>query len=144
VNDVPAHLQKVTRSYMLHYPEHPARENDPHYRDFEHFRRTHVETARCAIGEHRDDYSECSSGDTSSGLELHHSHVEFALQNGVALAWLEKDYPGISDPALVGAWVESASNLLFLCEIHHRGHGGVHVTSASDYEASKYVRNLIS
>ena len=24
-----------------------------------------------------------------------------------------------------------------------RGHGGVHVASASDYEAEKYVRNLI-
>jgi hypothetical protein len=87
---------------------------------------------------HRNDYSECHGG-----LELHHSHVEFSLQNGVDLAWLEKDYPGISDPDTVGAWVESADNLLWLCEFHHRGHGGVHVSSASDFEAEKYVKGLI-
>ena len=76
-------------------------------------------------------------------LELHHSHVEFSLQNGVNLEWLEVDYPGISNPDEVGAWVESPENLQWLCEFHHRGHGGVHVASASDYEAEKYVRNLI-
>jgi hypothetical protein len=144
VSDVAAHGQVVTRRYVLHYPAHPAREQDPHYADFEHYRRAHIATARCAVGAHRGDYSECSSGDSSDGLELHHAHVEFALQNGVELAWLERDYPGISDPSQVGAWVESALNLAFLCEFHHRGHGGVHVASASDYEAEKYVRGLVS
>jgi len=144
VNDVAAHSQAVTRRYTLHYPEHPARQDDPHYVDFEHYRSTRIGTARCVVGQHRGDYTECSSGDTNVGLELHHAHVEFALQNGVALAWLEKDYPGISDPAMVGAWVESAANLVFICERHHRGHGGVHVASASDYEAEKYVKGLIT
>jgi len=55
-----------------------------------------------------------------------------------------KDYPGVSDPNKVGEWVESALNLLWLCEFHHRGHGGVHVASSSDFEAEKYVRGLIS
>jgi hypothetical protein len=139
-----AHQQGVSHRYTMHYPEHPARKDDPHYVDFEHFRKEHIATARCAIGLHRGDYSECSSGDSNHGLELHHAHVEFSLQNGIDLAWLEKDYPGISDPNTVGAWVESAPNLLFLCEFHHRGHGGVHVSSASDFEAEKYVRGLIS
>lgn len=143
-SDVAAHDQAETRRYTLHYPAHPARADDPHYADFEHYRRTRIATARCAVGQHRADYSECSSGDTNQGLELHHAHIEFALTNGVDLAWLEADYPGVSDPAAVGAWVESAANLLFLCEFHHRGHGGVHVASASDYEAGKYVKGLIS
>lgn len=134
-----AHPQAVDHRYTMHYPAHPARTADPHYVDFEHYRKTHVATAKCAVGEHRNDFSECHGG-----LELHHAHVEFSLQNGVDLSWLEKDYPGISDPNEVGAWVESAANLLFLCEFHHRGHGGVHVSSASDYEAEKYVRGLIS
>lgn len=144
MSDVAAHDQAETRHYMVHYPEHPARADDPHYVDFEHYRRTRIATARCAVGQHRADYTECSSGDTNHGLELHHAHVEFALQNGIDLAWLERDYPGISNPATVGAWVESGANLLFLCEVHHRGHGGVHVAAASDYEASRYVRGLIS
>ena len=89
---------------------------------------------------HRNDFSECS---LDKPLELHHSHVEFSLQNGVDLKWLEVDYPGISDPDSVGAWVESADNLVWLCEFHHRGHGGIHNAAAADYEAEKYVRGLI-
>lgn len=135
----PAHDGAITHSYTLHFPEHAPRTSDPHYVDFEAFRRRTQKTAQCAIGAHRDDFSECRGG-----LELHHAHVEFSLQNGVDLAWLEKDYPGISDPNSIGAWVESAANLLWLCLFHHRGHGGVHVASASDFEAEKYVRGLIS
>lgn len=136
-----AHDQGVTNSYIIHYPSHPARTEDPHYRDFNHYHNATHDTAKCAIGEHRNDFTECS---LDKPLELHHAHVEFSLQNGVDLKWLEQDYPGISDPDTVGAWVESAQNLLWLCEFHHRGHGGVHVASASDFEAEKYVRGLIS
>lgn len=141
---VQAHAQGVTHKYVMHYPEHPARKDDPHYIDFEDFRKRTHPTARCSTGQHRNDFSECSSGDSNNGLELHHAHIEFSLQNGVDLAWLEVDYPGISDPENVGAWVESADNLLWLCEFHHRGHSGVHVASSSDFEAAKYVRSLIS
>jgi hypothetical protein len=138
-SDVQAHEQATTHRYTMHYPSHPARKGDPHYVDFNAYRRRTKATARCAIGAHRNDFSECSGG-----LELHHAHVEFSLQNGIDLKWLEKDYPGISDPHQVGAWVESADNLQWLCEFHHRGHGGVHVASASDYEAERYVKGLIS
>lgn len=137
---VAAHDQAETHHYTVHFPPHPARTDDPHYRDFEAYRRRTKDTAQCVIGAHRGDFSECS---LDKPLELHHAHVEFSLQNGVDLAWLEKDYPGISDPNTIGAWVESADNLLWLCEFHHRGHGGVHVASASDFEAEKYVRGLI-
>lgn len=137
-DDVAAHDQNVTHHYLIHYPPHPPRTSDPHYVDFEHYRRTTHATAKCAIGEHRNDFTECEGL-----LELHHAHVEFSLQNGISLEWLEKDYPGISDPDTVGAWVESAQNLLWLCTFHHVGAGGVHVVSSSDYEAEKYVRGLI-
>lgn len=138
---VAAHTQLASHKYVMHYPEHPARTSDPHYVDFEAFRKKTHATAQCAVGAHRNDFSECS---LDKPLELHHAHVEFSLQNGVDLKWLESDYPGISDPENVGAWVESADNLEWLCEFHHRGHGGVHVAAASDYEAEKYVRGLIS
>jgi hypothetical protein len=137
---IPAHDQESSHSYWVSYPAHPAREDDPHYKDFEEYRRRTKADAKCAIGVHRNDFSECS---LDKPLELHHAHVEFSLQNGVDLGWLENDYPGISDPLGVGAWVESADNLTWLCERHHRGRGGVHVATASDYEAEKYVRSLI-
>jgi hypothetical protein len=136
---VDKHSAKQTHSYWVNYPEHPARRSDPHFRDFAEYRRRTKATAQCAVGLARNDFTECHGE-----LELHHAHIEFSLQNGVDLTWLEKDYPGVSDPAQVGAWVESAENLEWLCESHHRGPGGVHVASASDYEAEKYVRGLIS
>lgn len=137
---VDAHSQAMTKRYTIAFPEHPARKDDPHYKDFNHYRKTHVDTAVCHFAERRGgDTTECGGG-----LELHHAHVEFSMQNGVDLKFLEKDYPGISNPDEVGAWVESGDNFVFLCEKHHRGHGGVHNASASDYEASHYVHNLIS
>ena len=134
-----AHDQKITNSYIVHYPAHPERTDDPHYKDFNAFRERTKNTAVCAIGGARQDFSECDGG-----LELHHSHVEFSLQNGVDLKWLESAYPGVSNPEEVGAWVESADNLEWLCEKHHRGSGGIHHAAYSDFEASKFVHNLIS
>ena len=133
-----AHDQSVTHRYLVHYPEHAPRQSDPHYVDFEAYRRKTQATAVCAFASETGVTSECQGG-----LELHHSHVEFSLQNGVDLAVLEKAYPGISNPDEVGAWVESAQNLVWLCAFHHRGHGGVHNAASADYEAEKFVRGLI-
>jgi hypothetical protein len=83
-------------------------------------------------------------GGKQSGLELHHAHVEFSLQNGIDLAALERDFPGISDPTSVGAWVESDQNFRWLCVFHHRGPGGAHTAAHADWEASQYVPSLIS
>jgi hypothetical protein len=156
-----AHDQAETHRYVVHYPPHPARVDDPHYVDFTAFHRKHGPDARCAIGLRFDDGTpptrqadkphrligtgEIAAGcDTTSPIELHHAHVEFSMQNGVDLAVLERDYPGISNPDEVGAWVESGANFEWLCVAHHRGHGGAHVASASDFEAERYVRGLIT
>lgn len=136
-----AHDQKITHRYIVHYPEHEPRESDPHYRDFNDYRKRTKDTAKCHFAVETGDDSAC---DHEHPLELHHAHVEFALQNGVDLKLLEKVYPGISNPDQVGEWVESAENLLWYCRWHHRGHGGVHCATSSDFEAEKFVRGLIS
>jgi hypothetical protein len=136
-----AHQQKVTHTYVISYPAHEPREDDPHYRDFNEYRRRTKATARCTFAVETADDSQC---DKQNPLELHHAHVEFALQNGVDLVMLERAYPGISNPDEIGAWVESAANLVWLCRFHHRGHGGVHSATASDFEAEHFVRSLIA
>jgi hypothetical protein len=138
--DVAAHPQTITHNYVVHYPEHPARTSDPNYVDFEAYARANKPTAKCAFWNSADS-DQCT---LDKPLELHHKVIEFSLQNGIDLAWLETDYPGISDPNSVGAWVESANNLEVLCRSHHRSYGGVHASTASDFEAEKYVKNLIS
>ena len=141
---VPAHDQHISHKYWAHYPEHPARTSDPHYKDFNAIHRAwkkDPEKWQCSVGKHRHDFSEC---DLEQPLELHHAFVEFSLQNGVNLTWLEQDYPGISDPNSVGAWVESAANLEVLCVFHHRGSGGAHTAAHSDFVAEMYVKGLLT
>lgn len=134
----PAHDQNITHHYTMHFPAHPPRPEDPHYVDFNHYRETHIKDAKCKF------YDSANPQDCTDQLELHHAFVEFSLQNGVDLAVLEKDFPGISDPAKVGAWVESDQNFEFLCSFHHRGHGGAHTASHSDFVAERYVKDLIN
>lgn len=134
-----AHDQAVTHHYTMHYPPHPPRQKDPHYRDFEAWKRRNKANAACAKGLAKGDFSECHGG-----LEAHHAHIEFALQQGVSFEVLERYFPGISNPNEVGEWIETDENLQWLCEFHHRGHGGVHVASSSDYEAETFVKGLIS
>jgi hypothetical protein len=141
VSETPAHKQAFTHRYVVSYPAHEPRTDDPHYVDFNEYRRRTKATARCVYAVQTGNDSEC---DTEHPLELHHCHIEFALQNGVDLALLERVYPGVSNREEVGAWVESAVNLEWRCRWHHRGHGGVHCATASDYEAERFVRNLIS
>lgn len=141
---VPAHSQKVTHSYIIAYPAHAPRAEDPHKHDFEEWkrRRRDSNTYYCDFAKmHRaGDTSEC---DLESPLEAHHKIIELATLNEVDLELLDADYPGISLDQ-IGAWIDSDSNLILLCVNHHRGPMGVHVASASDYGSSYYIRNLIS
>jgi hypothetical protein len=135
-----AHSQKITHKYVVHYPDHPPRASDPHYIDFNHYHKLHSKDAKCAFADSADS-DQCV---LDKPLELHHRYIEFSLQNGVDFATLEKDFPGISNPNEVGAWVESDTNFEWLCQYHHRGAGGVHVSSASDFASERYVKDLIS
>lgn len=154
IEAVAAHSAPQTHHYIMHFPPHPARQDDPHYVDFNHYHQEHRATARCWIGQ-RIGYEDCRDAQLKPcpppddngeqpGLELHHAFVEFSLQNGVDLKALEVDFPGISDPTQVGAWVESAQNFRWLCAWHHRGAAGAHTASHSDWSASAYVQGLIS
>ena len=161
-DEVAAHAQVVSHRYVVHYPAHPPRASDPHYKDFNHFHQTTKANARCAMAIHatldgdaeatRQEATphrligpgELRNGcDTENPLETHHAVIEFSLQNGVDLAILEKDYPGVSNPDELGAWVESATNLEWLCVHCHRGPSGKHTAAYADFEAAKYVHGLI-
>lgn len=141
---VPAHSQAFTKHYVVHYPAHEPRESDPHKRDFLEWKKRRKEsgTYHCdfAVDHRNGDFSEC---DLSRPLEAHHKVIEFAMTNEVDISLLEKDYPGISKEEL-GAWIDGDSNLTLLCVFHHRGPGGVHNASYSDYGSEFYIRNLIS
>ena len=142
--NVPEHEQRITHAYLVHYPAHAPRAQDPHHVDFEKWKRQREEdgTHYCDFAhDHRGgDTSEC---DNEHPLEAHHKVVELAMLNEVDFALLEQDFPGISDPGTAGTWIDSDKNLTLLCSYHHRGPMGVHVASSSDFTSEGYVRNLI-
>jgi hypothetical protein len=69
---IAAHVQKVTHSYLIHYPAHAPRTSDPYYADFHAYKalRKQAGTLTCDFAvEHRHgDTSEC---DLASPLECH-------------------------------------------------------------------------
>ncbi len=135
----PAHDQTVAHKYTVHYPAHEPRQNDPHYAAFEAYRKATRPTAKCHMAERIGTDQYCQGN-----LELHHARIEFALANAVDFELLKQDFPALKDDSQIDSWIESPENLRWYCEFHHRGHGGVHVASASDFEAEFYVKGLIS
>jgi hypothetical protein len=149
----PAHSQQVTNRYLLSFPDHAPRASDPHYRAFETYRRLHIATSVCFVGA-RIGFDQCADAlgaaipvqpaNLGHGLELHHHTLEFSLLNSVDLAALQVDYPFLTDAAAVQVWAETEDNLQALCAKHHRGIGGIHHAAYADFEASLYIRGLIS
>lgn len=139
---VAAHDQAATHQYVMHYPEHAPREDDPHYRAFEAYRRHHRAAAVCYVGE-RAGRQQCSGL-----LELHHAVLEFATANAADPVALHQDFPEISVDATadeVAYWLDSTpGEFRWLCSFHHRGHGGVHTASHADWTAQLYVPGLIT
>src|ERR1019366_10512239 len=106
-----AHSQVASHRYVMSYPWHYPRVDDPNYVDFEAFHKKHGPDARCTFAIHGtldgdtgplrqtevphrligpgEVRAQC---DTTHPIELHHAHVEFSLQNGIDLVLLEKDY----------------------------------------------------
>jgi hypothetical protein len=140
---VPAHDQKVSHSYIITFPAHAPRDEDPHKADFEEWKRRRREnnTYYCDFAhDHRGgDANEC---DMDNPLEAHHNKVELAMMNEIDFSLLDGDFPGINADT-VGAWIDSDRNLTLLCRNHHRGAGGIHDASYSDFTAEFYVRHLI-
>jgi hypothetical protein len=141
---VPAHDQLTVHRYIIRYPAHEPRDHDPHRHDFLEWKRRRKASGAwhcdfAALHRHGDT-SEC---DLSRPLEAHHKVVELAMLNEISFDLLEDDFPGISAQS-AGAWIDSDANLTLLCASHHRGPGGVHVASYSDFSSEYYIRRLIT
>lgn len=137
-----SHQQQRTNRYVMHYPEHAPREDDPHYRAFEAYRRHNRDAATCYVGE-RAGHAQCAGP-----LELHHAVLEFAVVNAADPVALHRDFPEVPEDATadeIAAWVASTPGTFrWLCTYHHRGRGGVHTASHADWTAQLYVPGLIT
>jgi hypothetical protein len=146
-----AHDQKVTNTYIISFLEHEPRQDDPHYHAFNAYKKAHKHEAVCYVGK-RIGYEYCgdehgnpipNQPDDGIGLELHHTHLEFAVINGVDLKALEVDFPNLTDPEKVAEWAETDANFMFLCAKHHRSGIGAHHASFADFSGSMYVPGML-
>lgn len=149
-DETPAHDQRATNHYVIHYPAHAPRAGDPNYVAFNAYHRANEATSVCYVGK-RLGFDQCADAQGKPmldqpghpGLELHHKVLEFSLINAVDLAAVELDFPDLTDEAKVAAWAETDANFMWLCAKHHRGAGGIHHAAAADFEAELYIRDLI-
>lgn len=118
-----AHVQRVTEHIVEWYPDHEPRTSDPHYAVFNAARAKLKAAGKliCWV---------CGKDAAGAGapIELHHSKVEFSLQNGVDIGKFETEYPDldITDEDSFFNFVEGEGNLTALCIKHHRGTEGIH------------------
>lgn len=140
VTVTPAHHQSQTLRVLEWYPQHLPRETDPHYHFFHEAQKRLRAAGKlvCWV---------CGHDEATSGhpIELHHSRVEFALANGVDLDKFIEAYPEFGlvhgDEEAFLAWIESESNLLALCKLHHTGPQGIHCLPYPIWQALKYWRD---
>jgi hypothetical protein len=74
-------------------------------------------------------------------IETHHWHLEWALETGADPAKILADFPemGAADDEHLRAWLDSESNMLVLCDIHHRhGRAGIHMITYPIWVAQRF------
>ncbi len=129
-NVVAAHDRTRRITLIERYPAHEPRENDPHYTLFNAARRRMRAAGllRCAV---------CGA---TSNIELHHTHVEFAVQNAVDIERLNELLGLHLDDEGFKSWIEGPGNLEPLCVKHHRTIFGVHNLPEPDWNAIRIQR----
>lgn len=112
------------------YPPHPPRTASATYKRTHHHLVYDMD-APCWI---------CGIRHSQGGaMETHHYHFEWASQNGLDLEKVTRDWPELTDRAKLAEWVDSESNMLVLCAVHHRSqHEGIHTISYPAWLLQRY------
>ena len=133
MDNIPAHDENLEVHYLLHYPEHSPRENDPHYHLFVAAKKRIKDNGlwKCAV-------INCKS---TSPLNLHHSLIEFSFINGVDLAKFNEAYGLHLTDEEFQVYIESEGNLEVLCTEHHLGAVSVHVLPEPSWRAYRVWRD---
>jgi hypothetical protein len=115
---------------LVSYPPHEPRQVSPRYAAT----RNHlieIMDAPCWI---------CGIRKSEGGkMEAHHTHFEWASQNGLDPEKVTADWPEVTDREKLADWVDSEGNMLVLCAAHHRGkYTGIHEISYPAWLLQRY------
>lgn len=113
----------------IFYPPHDPRKASSRYRKTHDFLIKKLDTPCWICGIRRSDVLKFSDEKVRRHwqLETHHFNVEWAAQNGISIEKITQDWPELTDREKLAEWVDSESNMLVLCAVHHRaGRTGIH------------------
>jgi hypothetical protein len=135
---IKAHTQTETVTIRRYFPDHTPRADDPHYHYFNAARKRLHDAGKlicwvCGKGE----------GDPHNPIELHHTMVEYAIQNAIDIPRFEEAYPefGIMSDEDFFRWVEQDDkNLTALCMAHHTGLLGIHRLDGPTWNGLKFEK----
>lgn len=129
------HTETVTLHLQYFFPDHTPRSDDPHYHLFNEAR---ARMKRLGL-------LKCWICGTEENIEVHHSIVEFALQNGVDIEKFKHLYPEfhITNDEDFAAFVEGPENLTALCHAHHTGAMGIHCLPAPAWNALRFWKDTL-
>ena len=147
------------------YPPHPPRKASALY-DRTHHELVVVEDRPCAVCGVRNSTlgNPAQNKVGAKALETHHALIEWAGANAIDWDKLAADHPdltnltalagayhahllangsfgGTLDPAIVTQFVDSADQMLVICDLDHRGaRRGVHMITGPVWELQRYER----
>lgn len=149
----PAAPNLVTRTLheVVKYPPHGPREDDVHYKIFEHAKRhlVHVLGVGCWIGgaTHTQIQAGLPAGRRCHGatqLEAHHAVAEYAGLSEMDWRKVARDFPqaNIQSDEDFLRFAESEGGLMIICDHHHRDpHHGIHSITYPAWLLDKYAKD---
>lgn len=78
----------------------------------------------------------------SKALETHHYPIERSLMNACDIAKVHKRFPQVIDTQTFEAFIDSAANLVVLCDVHHRSmEQGIHHLLVQDFMVLPFLKD---
>jgi hypothetical protein len=135
------HMTQENLTALALTPPHPPREDSPIYRRAHALLIIELDSPCEICGvRHSTLQDPARNPYGATALETHHYPIEWSLANACDWRKVRKLSVFIKDQASFLAWIDSPSNLMVLCDIHHRSLLlGIHHLSAQDFAILPYL-----
>lgn len=135
------HETRETVATVEETPPHPPREDTPIYRAAHHHLVDELDTPCRVCGVRKSTLADPRHNPLgATQLETHHLPVERSLIDACDWQKVARDYPAVTCQEALLDWVDSAENLVVLCDVHHRSvEHGIHHLLTQDWAIQPYL-----
>lgn len=126
------------------FPGHPTRRSTPEY-EKTHHELCIVKNTPCYIcGVRHSDIDKPGEKTATNPLgarfmESHHFWVQDSLASACDWRKVQQYFPQVTSAETLEAFVDSADNMIIVCDLHHVGYGGVHNTSWNYFVIQRFL-----